>query len=165
MDTQDPRKPGYPYNGTGVAVVDAAGVVTAKTKGTTVCRVTYGGRTLDVVVEVAGIRPTVTLQNPGFISWPFQGPDVTYDVVRGGLSGLRATGGNFAAASVGLQCIKNDFVNVTAADTAVPAAGEGFFYLMRENQTRTYDESPFWPSRGQSGQRTGEIDAASGGCP
>jgi hypothetical protein len=164
MDTQDPRKPNYPYNGTGVAVVDALGVVTAKTHGSTMCHVAYAGRLLDLVVEVAEIRPIVTLQNPGFISWPYQGPGVTYDVVRGRLSGLRATGGNFAPASVEMSCIKDDFVNVTAADAINPPVGDGFFYLMRDSRMISYEESPFWPTRSQSGQRTAEIDAASGGC-
>jgi hypothetical protein len=165
MDTQDPRKPDYPYNGTGVAVVDAAGVVTAKTHGSAICHVTYSGRKIDLVVEVADIRPTITLQNPGFISWPYQGPGVTYDVVRGLLSGLRATGGNFADPSVDMSCIKDNFVNVTAADAVYPPAGEGFFYLMRESRMLSYEESPFWASRSQSGQRTAEINAASGSCP
>jgi len=165
MDTQDPRKPNYPYNGTGVAVVDAAGVVSAKTYGTTVCHVSYQGRKVDVVVEVAGIRPTVTLQRPGFISWPYQGPGINYDVVRGKLSGLRATGGNFADPSTGSTCIKDNFANVTAADAANPSTGDGFFYVMRESLTRSFEESPFWATHSQSGQRTAELDAAPNACP
>jgi hypothetical protein len=165
MDTQDPRKPAYPYNGTGVAVVDAAGVITAKTQGSTVCHVTYSGRTIDVVVEVAEIRPTMTLQKPGFISWPYQGPAVTYDVTRGKLSALRASGGNFADPSIGITCIKDNFTNVTAADAANPPLGDGFFYLMRESRTLSYEESPFWPTRSQVGQRTTEIMGAVGACP
>ena len=165
MDTQDPRKPDYPYNGTGVAVVDAAGVVTAKTHGSTVCHVTYSGRRVDIVIEVAEIRPTVTLQKPGFISWPYQGPAITYDVIRGKLSSLRATGGNFADPSIGLTCIKDNFANVTAADATNPAVADGYFYLMRESRTLSYEESPFWATRSQIGQRTTEINAASNSCP
>jgi len=165
MDTQDPRKPNYPFNGTGVAVVDSAGMVTAKTQGATVCHVTYSARKLDVVVEVAGIRPTVTLQKPGFVSWPFQGAGITYDLVRGKLSGLRATRGNYADPSLGTVCSKDDFVNVTAADTATPPVGDGFFYLMRDSTTSSYEESPFWPTGSQAGQRTAEINAAPGHCP
>jgi hypothetical protein len=165
MDTQDPRKPNYPYNGTGVAVVDASGVVTAKTQGSTLCHVTYSGRRVDVVVEVAEIRPTVTLQKPGFISWPYQGPAITYDVIRGKLSALRATGGNFADTSIGITCIKDNFANVTAADVASPPVGDGFFYLIRESRTRSYDESPFWATRSQTGQRTTAIMAAPSSCP
>ena len=165
MDTLDVRKPNYPYNGTGVAIVDTAGLVTAKTRGTTVCHVTYQTRALDVVVEVAGIRPTITLQKPGFISWPFQGASVTYDLVRGKLSGLRATGGNFSDPSIGLTCIKDNFTNVTAADIANPPAGEGYFYLMRDSSMLSYEESPFWATRSQNGQRTAEINASPGGCP
>jgi hypothetical protein len=165
MDTQDPRRPNYPYNGTGVAVVDSSGVVTAKTYGSTVCHVAYGGRKIDVVVEVADIRPTLTLQPPGFISWPYQGPGITYDVVRGKLSGLRANAGSFANPSTGLTCVKDNFANVTAADVSNPPTGDGFFYLMREGRTLSYDESPFWATRSQVGQRTTEINAAWGRCP
>jgi len=165
MDTQDPRKPNYPYNGTGVAVVDAAGRVTAKTHGSTVCHVTYYGRKIDVVVEVADVRPTVTLQKPGFISWPYQGPGITYDVIRGKLSALRATGGNYAHSSIGMTCIKDNFTNVTAADAANPPVADGFFYLMRESRALSYEESPFWATRSQIGQRTTEINAAPNTCP
>jgi hypothetical protein len=117
------------------------------------------------VVEVGEIRPTLTLQKPGFISWPYQGLAITYDVVRGKLSALRASGGNFADTFVGITCIKDDFANVTAADSVDPPSGDGFFYLMRESSTRSYDESPFWATRSQIGQRTTEIMAAPGSCP
>jgi hypothetical protein len=165
MDTQDIRKPNYPYNGTGVAVVDASGLITAKTKGTTVCHIAYAGIAVDVVVEVAEIRPSVTLQKPGFISWPYQGPGITYDLIRGKLSALRATRGGFADPSIGMVCIKNDFANVTAADASNPSPGEGFFYLMRESRTLSYEESPFWPTRSQFAFRTEEINTASASCP
>jgi hypothetical protein len=165
MDTQDPRKPEYPYNGTGVAVVDADGVITAKTRGTTLCHVSYSGRSIDIVVEVAEIRPTMTLQKPGFISWPYQGSAITYDVIRGELSALRASGGNFAEPSIGITCIKDNFTNVTAADVVNPPSGDGFFYLMRESRTLSYEESPFWPTRSQVSQRTTQIMAAPGACP
>ena len=165
MDTQDIRKPNYPYNGTGVAVVDSLGLVTAKSQGTTICHVSYAGQSVDVVVEVAEIRPTIQVQKPGFISWPYQGPSVSYDVIRGKLSALRATAGNFADPTVGMACIKDNFTNVTAADAANPPSGEGFFYLMRESRTLSYEESPFWPTRAQLAPRTTEIEAAPGVCP
>ncbi len=107
----------------------------------------------------------MTLLKPGFISWPYQGAGITYDVIRGKLQALRATGGNFADPSIGLTCIKDDFANVTAADAANPPAGDGFFYLMRESRTSSYEESPFWATRSQSGLRTAEINAAPGTCP
>jgi IPT/TIG domain/FG-GAP-like repeat/ASPIC and UnbV len=165
MDTQDPRKPNYPYNGTGVATVDATGLVTAKTQGSTLCHVTYSGQTVDVVIEVAEIRPTVTILKPGFISWPYQGPGITYDVMRGKLSVLRASRGNFSDPSIGTACIKNDFTNVTAADASNPPVGDGFFYLMRESRTRSYDESPFWATRSQFDLRTAKIDGSPNACP
>jgi len=165
MDTQDIRKPDYPYNGTGVAVVDASGLVTAKTCGSTVCHITYEGRRVDVLIEVAELRPALSLQRPGFISWPYQGAGISYDVIRGKLSGLRASGGNFADPAVGTTCLKDNFSGVTAADATNPPVNEGFFYLMRESRTRSYDESPFWPTRSQAGRRTDAIGAAASSCP
>jgi len=165
MDTQDIRKPNYPYNGTGVAVVDANGVVTAKTCGSTVCHITHDGRRVDVVIEVAELRPTLTLQRPGFISWPYQGEGISYDVMRGKLSALRASAGNYAHPAVQLICIKDNFTGVTAADAANPPVGEGYFYLMRDSRTRSYDETPFWSTRSQVGHRTDVIGAAPASCP
>jgi hypothetical protein len=165
MDTQDIRKPNYPYNGTGVAVVDQNGLVTAKTCGATVCHVTYNGLTADVVIEVAEVRPTLTLLRPGLISWPYQGPATTYDVIRGKLSALRATGGNYADPSIGTTCIKDNVAGVTAADLATPPTGDGYFYVMRESLARSYDEFPFWPTRSQVAVRTTQIAAAPNTCP
>jgi hypothetical protein len=165
IDAADPRKPNFPYNGTGIATVSGTGAVTAISQGSTLCRVSFGGRKLDVVVEVAGIRPLLTLAKPGFLSWPYQGEGVTYDLVRGKLTALRAAGGSYADPSVGLICLKNDFVNVTAADVTNPPVGEGFFYLMRESRSRDYDESLAWVARSQVGRRTPQLDAAPGSCP
>ena len=165
MTPQDIRKPNYPWNGTGVAVVDSAGLVSAKTWGTTSCRVTLGGSAIDVVVEVAEIRPKLSLQRPGFVSWPYQGPGVVYDLVRGKLSALRASGGNYSDPSIQLSCIKNDFTGVTAADPQNPAVGDGYFYLMRESRTRSYEDTPFWATRSQVELRSIEIAGAAGGCP
>jgi hypothetical protein len=64
-----------------------------------------------------------------------------------------------------LTCVKDNFANVTAADVSNPPTGDGFFYLMREGRTLSYDESPFWATRSQVGQRTTEINAAWGRCP
>jgi hypothetical protein len=64
-----------------------------------------------------------------------------------------------------MTCLKDNFVNVTAADASSPSVGDGFFYLVRESLTRTFDESPFWPTRSQSGTRTPEISTAPGTCP
>jgi hypothetical protein len=120
---------------------------------------------LDVVVEVAEILPMLTILKPGFISWPYQGAGVTYDVVRGKLSGLRATGGNYADPSLGTVCVKDNFANVTAADSTNPPGGDGYFYLMRDSRTLSYEEQPLWATRSQIGQRTGELNAAPTRCP
>jgi hypothetical protein len=165
MTPQDIRKPNYPFNGTGVAVIDAAGLVTAKTWGTTSCRVTLGGQAIDVVVEVAEIRPKLSLQRPGFISWPYQGPGIVYDLVRGKLSALRASGGNYSDPSIQLSCIKNDFTGVTAADPQNPTIGDGYFYLMRETRTRSYEDAPFWSTSSQVDLRSIELGGAAGACP
>src|SRR5262249_1576348 len=69
IDEPDPAVPSYPYNGSGIASVDDSGMVTAKARGSTLCHVTFGNVTTDVVVEVAEIRPVLRVWKPGFVSW------------------------------------------------------------------------------------------------
>ena len=78
-------------------------------------------------LEVADANPTVW-------RWNFLGSGVTYDVIRGGVGGLHATGG---LVDLGLvTCIENDSTDLTTrglADAAVPPRGAALFYLARQN--------------------------------
>ena len=163
VDRPDPTKPDYPHNGSAIAEVSSTGLVTAGTFGTTVCHVAYQSKALDVILDVAGVRTKLLPMKLGGVGWAYQGPGITYDVVRGSLSTLRSTGGNFALAldTTWGKCKLSTF---TAADAAIPATGNGYFYLMRTSRERSYEESPYWATRSQVGQRTAEIDAT-GFCP
>ncbi len=78
-------------------------------------------------LEVAGANPTV-------VRWNFLGSGITYDVIRGGVGSLHASGG---LVDLGLvTCIENDSTDLTTrglADAAVPPPGAAFFYLVRQN--------------------------------
>ena len=84
-----------------------------------------------------------------------------YDAVRGGLTSLRSSAGDFSTLN---QCLANDAVSPSATDPATPAAGDGFWYLVRGVACQTpgtYDEGV--PS--QQGSRDGEIAASPSACP
>lgn len=167
-----PNLPQFPYSGTAIATVDANGVVTAKTRGTTICHVTYGQYVTDVLINVDEIALTLRMRlQEGIpqIVWLYmtpQGVGVTYDIVRGSLSTLRVTGGNFTPAST--KCVKNNFPNVTATEvdysSGIPAPGDGFFYLVRDSRVMNYDTLPHWPSSTQVGSRNAEINASGTAC-
>src|SRR3989442_12887472 len=77
-------------------------------------------------LEIADANPTV-------VRWNFLGSGITYDVIRGGVGSLHATGG---LVDLGLvACIENDSTDLTTrglADAVVPPPGAAFFYLVRQ---------------------------------
>ena len=78
-------------------------------------------------LEVAEASPTV-------VRWNFLGTGTTYDVIRGGVGALHATGGLVDLGVV--ACIENDSTDLTTRtvpDAAVPPRGAAFFYLVRQN--------------------------------
>jgi hypothetical protein len=154
----------YSVVDTGIADISSGGVVTANAVGATLCHVSYENKTLDITLDVSGVRPNITLQKTGStISWANQGSGITYDVVRGSLGTLRSSVGNFTIA-VDSSFNKCQLITTQVVDSANPAAANGFFYLMRTSRERLYDESPFWGTRSQIGLRTAEIET-SGLCP
>ena len=85
----------------------------------------------------------------------------SYDVVRGSLGQLRATGGDFASSLVTQLCVANNQTATFWVHTETPAAGDGVWYLVRGAPTGTYDSG----SASQSGSRDAEIAASGNGCP
>jgi len=85
----------------------------------------------------------------------------TYDVVRGDLTTLRQTDGDFLLATQ--ECLASDHADHSLSHTATPAPGDGSWYLVREldNGSGTYDE----PSGSQVGFRDPGIDASAGARP
>jgi hypothetical protein len=124
---------------------------------------------VDEGIAVPTSRPQVLaskLQPGGSVQLTWSAaPDATgYDVVRGVLSTLRASQGNF---TVGVDsCLQNDTSQPHADDAATPPAGDGFWYLVRSvnacSEPGTYDD--YWvPS--QAFPRDAGIDAAANSCP
>ena len=95
--------------------------------------------------------------------WAPQSFVTRYDVIRGNLATLRATGGNFGAAI--LACLKNDAAQAWAVDPLTPPRGGGIFYLSRAIQPNghpaTYDSG----GAGQAHPRDPLIAAAQLACP
>jgi hypothetical protein len=78
------------------------------------------------------IKLEIAAASPTLLRWSTLGPGVTYDVVRGDVGSLRATGGLVDLGVV--TCIENDSIdlsNRTLEDAAVPPVGGAFFYLVR----------------------------------
>ena len=96
------------------------------------------------------------------VSWSAVPGAETYDLVRGSLSLLSSSGGNFTTS---LQaCLANDQVGTSFNDAAQPQVGNGFWYLVRGAScggSGTYDSV----GGNQVGSRDAEIAAAAGSCP
>ena len=97
------------------------------------------------------------------LAWLPAAGATAYDVVKGDLLSLRASGGDFTASTTG--CLADDLVGTTVSDPAVPAPGNGWWHLVRPvsscGGSGTYDEG----SPGQQGSRDAEIQAAAASCP
>jgi hypothetical protein len=96
------------------------------------------------------------------VSWTGVSNASTYDVVRGRVSSLLASGGNFTVATE--LCLANDQASIGVGDVTDPAAGDGLWYLVRGSScgvAGTYHSGA--PS--QAGSRDAEIQAAPSHCP
>lgn len=105
--------------------------------------------------------PVLKLDAAG-LQWSPVAACTGYDVVRGDLSDLLATDGDFAAATS--TCAANDVVATSLDDADSPPAGEGFFYLVRSmtcHAVGTWDSG----SPSQQGSRDAEIAAAPNSQP
>ena len=87
-----------------------------------------------------------------------------YDVARGDLFELRATGGNFAFPSVTETCLASAAMTTSVDDGDSPLPGEGFWYLVRSIDAggpSTYESG----SSHQPDLRDDEIAASGNDCP
>jgi hypothetical protein len=113
---------------------------------------------------VPGAFDTLLLEAVGAdveLSWA-PVPGVTaYDVVRGTLSALRATDGNFTASTA--ECLADNEPGTSLGYAGNPPAGDGFWFLVRGADCGggTYDST----GAGQIDERTAEIDGAGAACP
>jgi hypothetical protein len=96
------------------------------------------------------------------VSWTaITGAD-TYDLVRGSLSLLSGSGGDFTISTQ--ACLVNDQAGVSFVDPAVPPPGSGYWYLVRGvscGGAGTYDSG----AGSQVGSRDAEINASANSCP
>jgi formylglycine-generating enzyme required for sulfatase activity len=106
----------------------------------------------DLTLDKAG--PDVQLDWSGL-------PDATvYDVVRGELGLLRATSGDFGAATV--ECIADEQPSTSVTYAGDPLSGDAFWFLVRGADCGGGPYESGWPS--QIGLRDPEIEASAGGC-
>ena len=110
--------------------------------------------------------PALTIGKPAAgtaqLEWSAVAAATGYDLVRGSLSLLRSSHGNFTTATT--DCLENDLTGTSRDDTDTPGAGDGFWYLVRAAScggSATFDSGA--PS--QVGSRDAEIQAAPSTCP
>jgi hypothetical protein len=117
-------------------------------------------------IAVPASYPALSVARTGAVTaqlaWTYGSADQTgYDVVRGSLLTLASSDGDFSAATS--TCLGNDLASPSASDAAVPAAGSGYWYLVRAVNCGghgTYDAG----AASQSGSRDAEIAASSHDC-
>jgi len=108
--------------------------------------------------------PSLTLATSGAttqLAWTSLAGAGWYDVVSGDLGALSSSGGNFTSAT--LSCVNNNLTATSAATSATPPVGKGFWFLVRGEDCKgngTYDEGG-----AQVGSRDAEIDASGLTCP
>lgn len=96
------------------------------------------------------------------VSWNSLPGAISYDVVRGGLSALRGSGGDFQSATQVCAAANTPATSFTTGEN--PPAGDGHWFLVRGRNcvgNGTYDSGA--PS--QVGLRDAEIAASGNGCP
>lgn len=111
-----------------------------------------------------GDAPVLSLDEAGAdtsLSWTTIQGATGDDVVRGSLSTLRITSGDYSAATTGCASNSNTSSSLTVSDT--PPPGEAFWFLVRGANCGghgSYDSG----GTGQVGSRDGEIAASGSDC-
>jgi spore coat protein A len=101
---------------------------------------------------------------PSSIWWTPQPGATEYDVVRGNLTNLVSSGGNFASTAVTKLCLGDNALAPPVTETATPNPGKGFWYLVRRVDgwgNGTYDTG----RASQQDMRDDEIAASGNDCP
>lgn len=96
------------------------------------------------------------------LSWSGVAPATGYDVTRGLVSILLSTAGDYSAAAQ--TCLAGNTALLTVDDSAVPAAGDAVFYLLRARNCLTpgtFDEPE---GRGEVASRDQGVNASAGNC-
>ncbi len=160
----DPATPGVSYASANpaVATVTPDGFVSGHGFGNAEITVSYGGRSATLTVVVADVRLALALDADS-ITWPARAHAVGYDILTGDLGLLRDTGGDFGAAVS--ACLGDDVAETEIGHAAIPAPGQGFFYLVRPvvsaENVGSYDVEG---KSGQFGDRDAPIAASAARC-
>ncbi|SUS07270.1 hypothetical protein DF3PB_4010004 [uncultured Defluviicoccus sp.] len=110
-------------------------------------------------------RPNLTVRKVASsyeLAWSVVPESGSYDVVRGDIGELLASGGNFTASTT--ACVADDEPGTSVLDPSVPVSGGGLWQLVRPANCvgiGTYDEE----ASHQQGSRDAEIQAAPSACP
>lgn len=73
------------------------------------------------------------------LAWQATPGATSYDVVKGSLDPLAASGGDFTSSID--TCFADDTAATSVPEVDLPPAGEAFFYLVRPGPGGTYDET------------------------
>jgi len=112
----------------------------------------------DTVIRVVA-RPFPKIEiDRDAIRWDADPPATSYDVVRGDIGTLRATGGDYRAATE--ECVASDLATLTIPFALNPAEGGGYWFLLRTHGG-SYDA---WDAE-LAAPRDADIDIASASCP
>ena len=156
----------YSSDDPSIAAVDANGVVTATGVGDTDIYAQNGtgnGSVGFLLVRVFGVAMKLSTTSSG-VSWTVDDEAKSYDVIRGDLHALRATGGDYTP-SVS-ACLASLATGVNAPDAGVPLPGQDWYYVLRSRYSGALDPGS-WDDGGpgQQGSRDTEIAASANGCP
>ncbi|MCU0231188.1 MAG: right-handed parallel beta-helix repeat-containing protein [Acidobacteria bacterium] len=97
------------------------------------------------------------------VSWTARPDALSYDVVRGELAALGASGGSFSASLA--QCVEDDSPDAATDDRFVPAAGSGTYLLARPNGPASDSGSWDDDADGLTATRDAGIAASPSACP
>ncbi len=120
---------------------------------------------IDDGIPVPSGRPTVTvakLAGTYRLDWSVVAESTGYDIVRGDVDQLLASGGDFTASTT--ACVANDLAANSVLDPSQPSPGSALWQLVRPVNCAgpgTYDMA----SPGQQGSRDSEVQASASACP
>lgn len=97
------------------------------------------------------------------MTWAPQFTGTSFDVLRGDLGALRASGGDFGAS--GISCVADDGPVAGATDTSIPGGSRGFFYLARAVSCADQHGSYESAGPGQVGSRDDAMLGLPAACP
>ena len=114
-----------------------------------------------VPTGVPAIYGTKLIDNTIVLSWSATANTSYYDMTRGSLNALRASGGDFTGAT----CLQNDNPMTQGWDPVLPAAGDGTWYLVRPANSCSGPGTWNGPSPPQQGSRDAELAVSALPCP